>query len=171
MQKLKIPSDLIRVVREHRIVPFVGTGVSVGVKPGLFPSWKGLLEQLVVELDENDRAADAKLVRQLVDTENYLQAAECAYEKLGAYLFNRRLRRTFHVRCPEGADLRVAHAIWRLAPPVVITTNYDEVLRWAGPSHLEVISNDQEEEFTMLGEATSQQPWLWHLHGPGTART
>src|SRR5690349_10365029 len=97
---MAIPSELVRTVREHRIVPFVGAGVSMGVRRGLFPSWSELLERLARELDEN-APADAPRVRHLVSTGDYLQAAEIAYKQLGAYIFNRTLREIFRKPRPK----------------------------------------------------------------------
>src|SRR5262249_36867189 len=83
----------------------------------------------------------------------------------GAYLFNRALRESFRKRRPSDGDLSVVEGIWRLKPPVVITTNYDDVLRWGSPRDVEVVANDQPEELELLRDATPDWPWIWHLHG------
>jgi hypothetical protein len=84
-----IPRALVEAVREHRVVPFIGAGVSVGVKWGLFPTWKQLTEKLVTCLSEEELTDGATRVRDLCAVEDFLQAAEVAYEKLGAYRWNR----------------------------------------------------------------------------------
>lgn len=160
-----IPIELIRATRERRIVPFVGAGVSVGVKPGLFPTWQALLEHLAVELHDNEFPEEARKVRQLIAAKDYLKAAESAHQHLGRYLFNGVLRRRFKQRRPSDGDFAVARGIWALEPSMVITTNYDDVLRWAGPPDVQVVANDQEEELALLSEASPEWPWLWHLHG------
>jgi SIR2-like domain len=160
-----IPNELLRAVRQHRVVPFVGAGVSIGVKRALFPTWGQLIEQLAVELADQALPEGAQEVRRLAAAGAYLQAAEIACRELRPYLFNRVLRARFRVRRPADCDLAVVEAIWALEPPLVITTNYDDVLRWAGPDEVEVVSNDQDEELALLHEASSGAPWLWHLHG------
>jgi hypothetical protein len=162
---MRIPSELVRATRAHRIVPFVGAGVSVGVKPGLFPTWQTLMEYLAVELDGNQLAEEAKTVRQLIAAKDYLKAAESAHKHLGPYLFNGELRRRFKQRRPSDGDFAVARGIWALEPSMVITTNYDDVLRWAGPPDVQAVTNDQEEELALLSGASHEWPWLWHLHG------
>jgi hypothetical protein len=162
---MAIPSELVRAVREHRIVPFIGAGVSVGVKRGLFPTWTQLMERLAGVLEAEALPDDAQRVRRHVTAEDYLQAAEVAYQKLGAYRFNRAMRETFRLRRPGDGDLAVVEAIWALRPPLVISTNYDDVLRWTGPADVQVVANDQAEELALLHEATSEWPWIWHLHG------
>src|SRR5580658_8741507 len=103
-----IPAELLRAVRNGRIVPFVGAGVSMGVARGLFPSLKALIEQLAELIGEDERAAeDAERVRRLRDKGDYPQAAEVAYQKLGAFRFNRSLRTALRVPRPERADLSV----------------------------------------------------------------
>jgi hypothetical protein len=163
---MSIPKSLVEAVRKQRVVPFVGAGVSVGVKPGLFPAWRSLLEQLpgFMEGEAIDEEA-VQCVRDLVAANDLVRAAEVGYRALGAYLFHGFLRDQYRQRRPADANLDVVRAIWALRPPLVITTNYDSVLRWAGPAEVQIVANDQSEELALLGEASSEWPWIWHLHG------
>ncbi len=160
-----IPQDLVRAVRDQRIVPFVGAGVSAGVKRGFFPTWGKLLELMAGELDAQARPADGQEVRRLMKAEDYLGAAERGLRNLGPYRFNRFLRGIFRKKRPADLDLSIVQALWGLRPPLVITTNYDDVLRWAGPADAEMLANDQEEELALLPEASPEWPFVWHLHG------
>jgi hypothetical protein len=160
-----IPNELIRAVRQRRVVPFVGAGVSAGVKRGLFPSPAQLADQLAAELADQALPEGAQEVRRLAAAKDYLQAAEVACRELRPHLFNRVLRARFRVRRPEGADLDVVQALWSLEPPLVITTSYDDVLRWGCPRDAEVIADDQDEELALLHEASSASPRVWHLYG------
>jgi hypothetical protein len=163
---MSIPRSLVEAVREHRVVPFVGAGVSVGVKPGLFPAWKRLLQNIAdyMEADGLD-ARDIERVRGLVQAGELVLAAETALRALGPYVFHRFLRTHYRQPRPGDAKLDVVRAIWALRPPLVITTNYDNVLRWGGPAEVQLVANDQHEELVLLGDATSDWPWIWHLHG------
>ncbi len=164
-----IPGELVRAVRNRRIVPFVGAGVSMGVKPGLFVSWGQLIEQLAAIIEEDggaDGADVAAQVRRLRDWGDHPQAAEVAYRKLGGFRFNRALRVGFHVPQPADGDLSVPVALWKLRPPLVITTNYNQVLRWTCPAHASIVANDQSAELGLLDDdKSSDSPWIWHLHG------
>src|SRR4051794_21777885 len=40
---MNFPRELVEAVRKNQVVPFVGAGVSMGVKRGAFPSWIQLL--------------------------------------------------------------------------------------------------------------------------------
>lgn len=162
---MAIPRELLRAVKAHRVVPFVGAGVSMGVKQGLFPSWWKLLDDLAQAIAADGDADTAQQVLKLRDGDDYLLAAEVACKRLGPFVFNRELRAALRVPLPDGADLSVPAGIWGLQPPLVITTNYDEVLTWAGPKTLAVVADDQPEELALLADRTSESPWVWHLHG------
>jgi hypothetical protein len=163
---MAINGELLDAVKGARLVPFVGAGVSMGVKRDLFPSWKRLIEALAGRIAENGDAAGAARVVQLRDSGDYPQAAEVAYQQLGPFHFNRALRAAIRVRRPGDGDLSVPAGVWALRPPLVITTNYDDVLTWACPGDLTVVANDQPEELGLLDHDKSREaPWLWHLHG------
>jgi hypothetical protein len=160
------PRELVEAIRRHQIVPFVGAGISMGVKPGLFPSWPQLLEGLVDRMREEVSPEDAiAQVRQRIAQGDLLTAAEQAFQELGPYRFNRFLRERIRHRRPDGVDLSVVHALWELQAPVVVTTNYDDVLRW-GREDAEPVSNDQDDELNLLDlQASPTDPRVWHLHG------
>jgi hypothetical protein len=165
--RLSIPESLVEAVRRRRVVPFVGAGVSVGVKQDLFPAWKRLLEKLAGFM-EDERIDDGtvKRVRGLVMADELVLAAEVAHRALGPYHFHKFLRTHYRRQRPGDANLDVVRAMWALRPPLVITTNYDSVLRWGGPPEVQIVANDQHEELALLAEeATSDWPWIWHLHG------
>ena len=160
------PRELVEAVRRHQVVPFVGAGLSMGVKPGLFPSWPRLLEGLVERMRE-EASPDAALaeVRQRIARGDYLTAAEQAFQELGPYRFNRVLRERLRLRRPDDVDLSVVQALWELRPAVVVTTNYDDVLLW-GRGDAEPVSNDQDDELSLLDtQASPEDPRVWHLHG------
>ena len=71
---LRVPSingifqDLVDAVRRHRVVPFVGAGLS---KPMDLPTWREALEELRQKLLPTDAALEAQVAAGL-----YLEAAE-----------------------------------------------------------------------------------------------
>jgi hypothetical protein len=163
---MSIPRSLVEAVREHRVVPFVGAGVSVGVKRDLFPAWTRLLENIAHYMkEEGIDAKEVARVNGLVMAGELVLAAETALRALGPYVFHRFLRENYRRQRPPDANLDVVRALWALQPPLVITTNYDSALRWGGPAEVQMVANDQHEELVLLAEATSDWPWIWHLHG------
>jgi hypothetical protein len=163
---MNYPRELVEAVRRFQVVPFVGAGISMGVKRGLFPSWIQLLEGLAERMhDEGLPDSAITEVRQRITQGDFLTAAETAFRELGAYRFNRFLRERIRLKKPRDADLAVIQALWELRPPVVLTPNYDDVLLWAR-EEAEAVSNDQDDELNLMdAEATSDSPRVWYLHG------
>ena len=58
---MSLPGSLIRSIAQERIVPFVGSGVSMAVKDGLFPSWGNLLGKLADKLEEEANEDSAEI--------------------------------------------------------------------------------------------------------------
>jgi hypothetical protein len=163
---MNFPRELVEAVRRSQVVPFVGAGISMGVKRGLFPSWIQLLEGLAERMrDEGLPESAVTEVRQRITQGDFLTAAETAFQELGAYRFNRFLRERIRLRMPRDADLSVIQALWELRPPVVLTPNYDDVLLW-GREDAEAVSNDQDDELNLMdAEASPDSPRVWYLHG------
>ena len=87
-----IPETLIKRLREGKLVPFVGAGVSMNVmrrhtSDRLFPNWTELLQCAADRLKAEQKTAYASLVTGLLELgrpEDYLDAARRAAEGLGA---------------------------------------------------------------------------------------
>ena len=172
-----IPKGLKDALRAGRVVPFVGAGVSMAVKDcdgeRLFPSWKALLLQGAARLEDEGKAGEAGLVRALlnVDKPRYLQAAEELHTGLGAH-WPPFLKGIFDVpsSAADTASLALARTVWALGSSLVITTNYDDVLKWACPPD-KLLDLDfwdiraPAEQALWLREGTTRKPTVWHLHG------
>ena len=133
-----LPSTLVDALKAREVIPFAGAGVSRAVTDEagrhLFPTWRGLLLAASDQLRAEGLTTKANLAQALLDDNQYLRAAEVARDALGA-LWLPFLKAQFdppagHVR---PASLDAARAVWRLGSPLVVTTNYDKVLRWASP--------------------------------------
>jgi hypothetical protein len=145
MADSELPRSLIEELRTHRVIPFAGAGVSVAARlkrdnAPAFPSWTGLLQKAAVSLREEMKPADAKYVEAVlgVDPPEVLNAARRAKEALHTSLWSRLLVECFALKkgAVEPGSLALGRAIWRLGSPLVITTNYDNVLHWAAPPDL-----------------------------------
>ena len=156
---MQIPQQLLQAVASRQIVPFVGSGVSMDVSSQHFCSWDKLLQQMVEAITDND---DKGAVRSPLKKGRLLEAAEQAYEILGASEFRRIMLGQFRYREPVG-DLTLPKAIWALQPQRVITTNYDRVLQWANPKSQVVLSGQSGNMQEFLNP--QDNPMVWHLHG------
>ncbi|MEO7083775.1 MAG: SIR2 family protein [Gemmatimonadaceae bacterium] len=163
------PQSLIDAVRDKKLVPFVGAGISVGAVVGLpseqrFPDWSGLILRLAERLENEGKAAAAAAVHAaLPDT---MAAAQIAVDSLGRPFFLDEMRRAFgRERAPVGADLSAVQALWRLRAPFVMTTNYDHVLEWPwDTTSIQRIHNDDPSYLQSLDDEFSKLR-LWYLHG------
>jgi hypothetical protein len=171
----KIPRSLEEALRDGRVIPFVGAGVSMAVERSgggrLFPSWKQLLLDGAAHLEEEKKKAD--VVRALLedDEPDYLQAAKRLRDKLGA-LWGPFLKDAIdipHSQVDRGS-LKLARKVWDLGSRLIITTNYDQVLKWACPlewrddlNTWDVNAPAEQAEYLRRGEVRA--PTVWHLHG------
>jgi hypothetical protein len=173
---MAIPRTLEERLRSSKIVPFVGAGVSMAVRnketdAPLFPSWKQLLERAAQRLEEEQKRADAQLVRSLLAIAklDYLEAARRARDGLGGAVWVEFLKEQLdrpweHV---DDESLSLARAVWKLGSQLVITTNYDRVLHLACPQPNDLRSWDIEAPAEQVGALRTgvQHPTIWYLHG------
>ena len=170
----KVPQSLKEAIRRGTCVPFVGAGVSMSVRKRpdgapLFPSWSELASRLANHLEQEQKLAEAALVRAFVGVKppRLLLAAKEAQTALGAVWY-RVLSAAFNPPREEVAEatLELPRLIWALGSPLVITTNYDKVLGWTCPnsSNLEIWEIEARGEMV---QALSREgrPTVWHLHG------
>src|SRR5262249_41038175 len=64
-------------------------------------------------------------------------------------------------------SLELARAVWRVGSPLVVTTNYDNVLRWSCPDKddLRQWTPTTAAPLTEVLKDRVLRPTLWHLHG------
>jgi len=172
---MPIPRALQDSLRAGRVIPFVGAGVSMNVldrashKP-VFPSWRQLLEGAATRLEQENKSDDANVVKSLLKGQrpDFLYAATRARTALGAIWYDF-LKNSLDIPFERIDDesLALARAIWGLGSNLVITTNYDEVLRWACPRQQDLQSWDIEApvEQAALLQQSLRRPVIWHLHG------
>ena len=138
-----LPSTLVEALKARAVIPFAGAGVSRAVTDEagqpLFPTWRGLLLAASDRLRAEGLTAKANRVRATLEDNDYLDAAKVTRDALGALWFDF-LKGQFDAPAERvrPASLDVARAVWRLGSPLVVTTNYDKVLRWASPQERDV---------------------------------
>lgn len=148
----------------------MGAGVSRAVTDGagkaLFPDWKELLVRTFDWLRGEGKDAHAKVAEGLIDLGRLLEAARECREGLGALcdpFLREQLDVPFAFAKPEGLDL--AKAIWGLGSQLVITTNYNRVMRWASPNHPDLREYSVSDRANLADLSKEQNPCVWHLHG------
>jgi tetratricopeptide (TPR) repeat protein len=171
-----IPRNLKERLRDGKVIPFVGAGVSMSVLDSetgkrLFPSWRELLESSATHLEEETNSQHAVAVRALLNLPkpDYLEVARHAREGLGEANWYTFLKEQFDCSRErvKTESLKLAQAIWTLKSQLVITTNYDDVLRWALPPNTHPESWDVEAPAEMADflAGRMKHPTIWHLHG------
>ena len=172
---MPIPQSLQDKLRKRQVVPFVGAGVSMSIldrlsRQPIFPSWRQLLSGAADRLEAEMKSGEAELVRAFLKIQrpDFLYAAQQARDALGAvwYEYLKQVLDIPHERIDDGS-LELARSVWRLGSNLVITTNYDEVLRWACPQQGDLQTWDIEapvqQAYLLRGEM--DRPVIWHLHG------
>lgn len=165
-------TNLRIALRDGRVVPFVGAGVSMAVRSRhtgrpLFPSWREALRRGARELEEDGNARSATAAA-AIEARDYTRAAREIRSGLGAHDWQRFLEAQFGHReiVAERASLALARAIWDLGSGVVITTNFDDVLRWDCPypePKAWELENRTDLGAFLRGEYAGAA--VWHLHG------
>jgi WD40 repeat protein len=169
-----LPRGLIEALRAGRLTPLVGAGVSMAVRDrqgkGLFPSWRDLLLGAAEALEAERHVADATLVRAMLGVvpPELLAAAERAQGKLGPLwleFLKKRFAPEYERVDPE--TLGLARAVWGLGAKLVLTTNYDPVLRWACPweKDLRVWGIEAPAGLVEVLRGGVERPTVWHVHG------
>lgn len=175
-----IPETLARRLRERKVIPFVGAGLSMSVlrrntSERLYPSWNELLKRAAERLEAEKKPSYANAVLSLLEigletgkSEHYLAAARHAHDGLGPNWYDF-LREQFDHNREEVDDgsLELARLIWRLGSQIVVTTNYDKVLHWACPKLEDLLVwdvNSPAEQVSFL-RGEMERPIVWHLHG------
>lgn len=172
----ELPASLISALEKKTLIPFVGAGVSrnvlirVSQKPA-FANWQELLEN-ALSIDELESNPDiVKTILDLIHQREYLLAASQIRKFLGERGWNDFLKNQFdkHYSEIDERSLNLAQLVWHLGSALVITTNYDHVLRWAAPEYMmrdmvETCSEDVHNVSNILKDRLDRAT-VWHLHG------
>ena len=167
-----LPATLVKALGDGTLIPFVGAGVSRAVTNAagvyLFPTWRELLLRAAERLKADGLATKASRVTATLEDGDYLDAARVARDAMDAGWFDF-LRAQFDpppaLARPESLEL--ARLVWRLGSPLVVTTNYDKVLRWASPQPGDTRHWTPSDSANLadLHRSRIDRPVVWHLHG------
>ncbi len=138
-----IPNSLKTALRDSKVIPFVGAGVSKAIKKingdgtesddSLFPTWKEFVETLAETLRGENKAEDANLVLNFIKLAKpkYLEALQHAQEELSNKLWYETFENSFDKKKEEAfpESLKLSELIWQLSNNLIITTNVDRALQ------------------------------------------
>ena len=170
----EIPKILQDKLHQNEVIPFVGAGISSGVKDKngkeLFLKWDDLLLSSVDILNDNNMLDEANYIKSSIKVaktaESYLTIANSIKEYLSTQwkdFLNGNFNKDFD-NIDENT-LEIPKEVWNLGN-LVITTNYDNVMSWStDPKNL--ITWDKKD---ISGQVDSlknlpTKNTLWHLHG------
>lgn len=182
---MQIPSGLLEAASERRIIPVVGAGISRRVtnhsSEPVFPSWSEFVSEVADEVGKqvpDDPLAD--LIRNSIrmDTDDnpqelWIILLKRAKNKITSGGWTKLLNRLFDKKRKDAdlSSLQVHRLIWECTARHVLTTNYDQSLRWACPDEdsLRVLTASNKTELTAVHDLSSDRLSLIHLHGSITS--
>jgi hypothetical protein len=123
----EIPDDLIKLVRDRRVIPFVGAGLSTCM--GL-PGWTDLLRKVASDLRvTEDEPALTYEALQKASNGDFLRIAEYLYIRAGSNIGPLRLSMTNALQTTESVVSSTPHVeLLNLGAPQVYTTNFDDLI-------------------------------------------
>jgi hypothetical protein len=122
-----IPSRVIEAARQRRLIPLVGAGVSRQAGAD-FLTWPQLLERLRIDALHAGHIDDqeARGMRSLLDRGQYLMVAEALRASFPIDEYETFLETLFDP--PNVRPAEVHRTLFKLHPPLIMTTNYDTLL-------------------------------------------
>lgn len=168
-KKLELPAELRKALEAGIVVPFVGPGIVAQIMSPetgepLVPGARKLLEIGASALDDEERLDLGKVVRELVEqerAESWRDAADQIAKGLLGTRWEDFIEENLGPRRlpPMNPGLAAARLVWRFAKDAVLTTNHDDVLRWAC---LEARYGFLDAMSPRIGR---NRPIIWHLCG------
>lgn len=157
-------------VAKRRLVPFVGSGLSLqpDVK-GNFPSWLGLYERMIDACLETPGALTEELLRDRrrrgaheLTSDTFLLELDQFKEGLGEAAYHRFVADVFRPR--NAAPGRAHRALIHLNAPAIITTNYDQLIERAD-SDRKLAGYTWRDAGGALSDLHSEREVLFKVHG------
>lgn len=168
-----LPQSLIDAIKNNNLIPFVGAGVSMGIKDNqdnqIFKSWtNSLLNAVQILKEEKEHYKATNIETELkIPPIDYLAIASKIHKYLNSN-WNKYLTQTFdkNFQNINQDSLEIPKEILKINN-LLITTNYDNVLKWACENKNDLIEWDKKAlagQVESLKQITSKQT-IWYLHG------
>lgn len=170
-----LPKKFVDRLKENRIIPFVGAGVSMAIKDKMggkvFPSWVELLSESAKVLRAENKIQTANEIGRLLAKSNpdcYL-AAEIAKAAMGQQWFEF-LSNQFDPKSStiDTETLALPRSVWSIGSQLIITTNYDRSLIWSCEDAGNLTYWDIQNlagKGRLLAHGLPDEPTVWYLHG------
>ncbi len=110
----EIPRSLVEHVQNKAVIPFIGSGASLGIKKDLFPTWAQVLEAMKNRLNDEAKKSESEIVDLYVKSNRLLDAAKEAFLGLGPNDFYAVMRKLFQKTCEPDFDLSLQESVWKL---------------------------------------------------------
>lgn len=168
---ISIPQRLISAIKEQRLVPFVGAGLSKQADASRYPTWTELLFEMIKHSRKNHHLSDVETseLREMLKKERHLAVAQHLKERLPRDYYIRFLEQMFDP--PNALPANAHRLLLSLKPRFIITTNYDRLIETAYARDkqraLTIISyNDAAKLQRRLQEDRHpERPFLYKIHG------
>lgn len=166
-----VPQLLVEAARHRNLIPLVGAGISKQADP-LFPGWEDLLIYMRDRAVASSflRDTDGQEIERLIRSGKTLMAAEALRKSLPLDEYNSILEEKFN---PSGVRPAEIHkALFRLRPPIILTTNYDRLLEdaYAEEYHrsVQVLKYSDAvtaQRYLQSGRYKTDRPAVFKIHG------
>lgn len=166
----KTPKRVIQAARQRNLVPLVGAGISRQAG-NAFPNWNELLEFMKERALEGEfiSTTEAEEMAELLSKGKLLMVAEALRTSLPPDEYEGILEEKFRPAGVKPAEIHTA--LFRLRPPVILTTNYDLLLEDAYAYEFEQAPNVYTYRDAPIVQRTLQtnrlteRPVIFKLHG------
>ncbi len=166
-----VPPRLIEAAKKQNLIPLIGAGISRQAGAG-FPNWNELLlqmkERAVVRGYINQ--TEAQEIEQMISRGQSLMAAEGLRYSLPSDEYETILEEQFNP--PNVQPAEVHKALFRLRPPLILTTNYDRLLEDGYAQEFQrapqVITHRDAvmaQRYLQSGRLTPDRPLIFKIHG------
>jgi hypothetical protein len=128
MPPADIPQDLVQMLAEQRVIPFIGSGFSAALQ---LPQWDALLRKLAADLQQGAAADETVTYEEIASAcrEDHLQIAEYLFLRAGEAIGPIRQAISTSLQGSAPVTDSTPHVeLVNLAAPQVYTTNYDDLL-------------------------------------------
>lgn len=167
----KIPPNLIEAARRRTLIPLIGAGISkqAGAQ---FPNWHELLDYMKDRAVANNfvSVTDGQEIERLIHSGRELMAAEALRRSLPPDEYSSILEEKFNPSNIGPADIH--KALFRLRPPIILTTNYDRLLEDAFAEEyrrsVQVLTYQDAvtaQRYLQSGRYRDDRPAVFKIHG------
>jgi hypothetical protein len=151
-------------------VPLLGAGISRQANKSAFPNWRQLLDFLLSRaLTKNYiKKAEGNEISRLLDKGQYLMVAEQLRYKLPTDEYSSLLKEAFPL---DAEPTEIHKAIFRLHPPLILTTNYDVLIEdayakvYGKTANVQTYRGSSEVQQSLQNRQLTDRPIIFKVHG------